>query len=91
MAPNMEDSSSTANDICDHEEANGQISQAADSDVDELFIRNLALFYLKLQSKYLLPSSVIQYIAEEFQSIHSIGFSYCLQKLTTSLKLDVPE
>lgn len=90
MASNIENSSSTANGSCDHEETYDKTFQAEGN--GELFVRNLALFYLKLQSKYLLPSSVIQYIAEELQSIHSIGFSLCLLKLTTSLKqLDIPE
>jgi len=57
-----------------------------------LFEKNLALFYLKLQSKYLLPSSVIQDICQEFQSIHSLGFSYCIENLTSSLTdLNIPE
>lgn len=85
----QEFSSSTANDVCDLDESTVEIFQA---DNYELFIRNCALFYLKLQSKCLLPSSVIQYIVQEFQNIHTIGFSYCLEKLTASLKhFDIPE
>lgn len=53
---------------------------------ENLFLRNLALFYLKLQAKHLLPSSVIQYIAEEFQNIHTLGLRFSIQKLTDSLK-----
>lgn len=91
MSLSSGDSTTTENDIpiglCE-----GTSYEEIQTTDDELFIRNLALFYLKLLSKYLLPSSVIQCIVEEFQNIHSLGFSYCLQKLTTSLKqLDIPE
>ena len=57
-----------------------------------LFEKNLALFYLKLQSKYLLSSSVVQDICQEFQNIHSLGFSHCIENLTSSLTgLNIPE
>ncbi|XP_073719682.1 uncharacterized protein [Misgurnus anguillicaudatus] len=61
--------------------------------VDEsLFLRNLTLFYLKLQSKLLLPESTIQGIVEEFQNIHDIGQSYFLGKLREQLALlELPE
>ncbi len=56
--------------------------------VDEsLFLRNVTLFYLKLQAKLLLPESTIQGIVEEFQNIHDIGQSYFLSKLKEKLAL----
>jgi len=49
------------------------------------FFKNLALFYLKLQAKCLLPSSVIQTIIEDFQEIHDISQSHLLFKLKDKL------
>ena len=61
--------------------------------VDEsLFMRNLTLFYLKLQAKLLLPESTIQIIVEEFQNIHDMGQFYFFAKLREKLALlDLPE
>lgn len=54
--------------------------------VDESqFFENLALFYLKLQAKCLLPSSVSQTIIEDFQEIHDISQSHLLFKLKERL------
>lgn len=39
---------------------------------EDFFLKNLTLFYLKLQAKLLLPSSVIQTIIEEVQGIYYI-------------------
>lgn len=52
---------------------------------DSLFLRNLALFYLKLQAKLLLPASTIQKIIEDLQSIHDISQSQLLFKLHEKL------
>lgn len=52
---------------------------------DSLFLRNLALFYLKLQAKLLLPASTIQTIIEDLQSIHDISQSQLLFKLNEKL------
>ncbi|CAK6974710.1 hypothetical protein PFLUV_G00052250 [Scomber scombrus] len=49
------------------------------------FFKNVALFYLKLQAKCLLPSSVIQTIIEDFQEIHDISQSHLLFKLKERL------
>jgi hypothetical protein len=40
------------------------------------FINNLALFYLKMQAKMLLPATTIQTLIGEFQQIHDIGQSH---------------
>ena len=52
---------------------------------DTLFLRNLALFYLKLQANLLLPSSTIQTIIDDLQSIHDISQSQFLFKLNEKL------
>ncbi len=45
------------------------------------FLRHLALFYLKLQSKCLIPSSTIQIIVERLQEIHEMSHSHLPFKL----------
>ncbi|KAF3833220.1 hypothetical protein F7725_026885 [Dissostichus mawsoni] len=61
--------------------------------VDEtLFLQNLTLFYLKLQSKLLLPASTIQTIINDFQSAHELGLSHSLNVLSEKLKkLGIPQ
>jgi hypothetical protein len=42
-------------------------------DFDNLFLDNIALLYMKLQGYYLLPSSTIQVIVEEFANVHFLN------------------
>jgi hypothetical protein len=42
-------------------------------DLKTLFTQNLALMYLKLQTKYLIPVSTIDMIIKDFKDIHKIG------------------
>ncbi|XP_057188575.1 uncharacterized protein LOC130553556 [Triplophysa rosa] len=59
---------------------------------EALFLKNLALLYLKLQSKLLLPASVIQTIIEDMQSVYDVNQSHLLFKLNEKLvKLGVSE
>lgn len=53
----------------------------------ETFLRNVCLFYLKLQGQLLLPT--IQTIVEEMQNVHELGQDYTLSKLQSLLKNDV--
>ncbi len=55
-------------------------------DFNDLFLRNVCLFYLKLQGQFLLPASITQNIVEEIQNIHELGQTYTLSKLTSLLK-----
>lgn len=55
-------------------------------DFNDLFLRNVCLFYLKLQGQFLLPASTTQNIVEEIQNIHELGQTYTLSKLTSLLK-----
>ena len=57
-------------------------------DFHDLFLRNVSLFYLKLQGQFLLPASTIQVIVEEMQNIHELGQTFSLSKLTAMLKND---
>ena len=55
--------------------------------VDEsVYLNSLALFYLKLQAKLLLPGSTIQNIIEEFQDVHDIGMSYLFGRLGDKIR-----
>ena len=56
---------------------------------NETFLRNLCLFYLKLQGQLLLPASTIQTIVEEMQNVHELGQDYTLSKLHSLLKDDM--
>ena len=51
-----------------------------DSDI-QLYLKSLSLFYLKLQAKYLVPSSTIQHIITDIQDVHKLGQSYLTDKL----------
>lgn len=55
-------------------------------DFNDLFLRNVCLFYLKLQRQFLLPASTTPDIVEEIQNIHELGQTYTLSKLTSLLK-----
>lgn len=55
----------------------------------EAFLRNVCLFYLKLQGQLLLPASTIQTIVEEMQNVHLLGQDYALGKLHSLLKNDL--
>lgn len=67
--------------------------EVSPENIDEtLFLKNLALFYLKLHAKLLLPSSVIQTIIEDMQSVYDVNQSHLLFKLNEKLvTLGVPE
>nr|XP_055048292.1 uncharacterized protein LOC129433654 [Misgurnus anguillicaudatus] len=56
----------------------------------DLFLRNVSLFYLKLQGQFMLPASTIQNIVEEMQNIHDLGQTYTLSKLSSLLKNETP-
>lgn len=55
-------------------------------DFNDLFLKNICLFYLKLQGQLLVPDSTTQNIVEEIQNIHELGQTYTLSKLASQLK-----
>lgn len=61
--------------------------------IEELYLRNLALFYLKLESKFIIPASTIQNIIEQLQDVHSIDQSIIYEKLMNRLtgEYQIPE
>ncbi|XP_039907141.1 uncharacterized protein LOC120745971 isoform X1 [Simochromis diagramma] len=50
------------------------------------YLRNMCLFYLKLQGQLLIPASTIQSIAEEMQNVHELGQAYTINKVSCLLK-----
>ena len=52
----------------------------------DLYLRNICMFYMKLQGQHLLPVSTIQNIVEEIQNIHELGQTYTLNRLNLLLK-----
>lgn len=52
---------------------------------EESFLHSLALFFLKIQGKILLPASTIQSITEGFQHVHSSSMSDFYGKLKNKL------
>lgn len=52
-------------------------------------IRNMCLFYLKLQGQLLIPASAIQTIVEEMQNVHELGQTYTITKVSSVLKNDM--
>lgn len=65
---------------------NSENLEVSPENIDEtLFLKNLALFYLKLQAKLLLPSSVVQTIIEDMQSVYDVNQSHLLFKLNEKL------
>ncbi|XP_013879329.1 uncharacterized protein LOC106528650 isoform X2 [Austrofundulus limnaeus] len=83
-------------DRCNDKPSNDAMIELLDVDAEntdeDLFLQNLALFYLKLQAKMLLPSSVIQTVIEGFQEIHDMSQLNQMNKLHEKLiLLGVPE
>ena len=51
-----------------------------------LYMRNLCMFYMKLQAKQLIPSSTIQSIVEEINSLNGMCLQYTKSQLKASLQ-----
>ena len=56
----------------DTDDADELLSLPVSQDTKDLYLKNLALSYLKGQSKYLLPASTIQHIMEELQDVKNV-------------------
>ena len=72
-------------------EATSSVSVAEDtigdmSNFSDLYLRNVCMFYTKLQGQNLVPASTIQNIVEEIQNIHELGQTYTLNRLKLVLK-----
>lgn len=65
-------------------------TSAANPEPDsQSFLKNMCLFYLKLQGQLLIPASIIQTIVEEMQNVHELGQAYTITKLRSLLKNDM--
>jgi hypothetical protein len=53
--------------------------------IEDLYIRNLALFYLKLEAKYHVPASTVQIIVDELVRNHEMENNACRQLLQQKL------
>ncbi|KAL7389823.1 hypothetical protein ABVT39_010312 [Epinephelus coioides] len=64
-----------------------------DGDKDrDPFLTNLALFYLRMQAKMLLPVSTISTLIEEFQEVCTNAMSQMFSRLREELsKLEIPD
>ena len=56
------------------------------NNASDLFVMNIAQFFLKLESELLLPVSTIQYICDAMNDIHIQGTEIVVQKLIKRLK-----
>lgn len=63
-----------------------QSQAAGDIDIRPLYMRNLCLFYMQLQAKYLVPSSTIQIIVEEMNALNNICHQYTKDKIKKTLE-----
>lgn len=59
---------------------------APDSNIIQLYMRNLCLFYMRLQAKFLISSSTIQVIVEEINNLYGVCEQNTRQELKSFLK-----
>ncbi|XP_051801605.1 uncharacterized protein LOC127533166 [Acanthochromis polyacanthus] len=55
----------------------------------QTYLRNMCLFYLKLQGQLLVPATTVQTIIEEMLNVHDLGLNHTLTKVTSLLKRDL--
>lgn len=71
----------------DSENTHDAIPTATVSDMPEnesqFYLRNMCLFYLKLQGQLLIPASTIQTIVEEMQNVHEWGQAYTITRVSS--------
>lgn len=51
-----------------------------------LYITKLCMFYIRLQAKYLIPSSTIQMIVDEIHSLNGLSHQYTQDQLKVTLQ-----
>jgi len=80
-----DDEAAAVNDLEDYGDFNCYLSDTQVVTDSAQFVHSLALFYLKLQAKFLLPATIIQSIVEEMQNLHNFGLSCGLKNLSDRL------
>lgn len=73
------------------DDGGNESSDELEEDFDDLLTDYLALFYLKLQSKYLLPSATVQVIANGIAEINSMGVRRLKLKLLKNLQAEIED
>ena len=69
----------------DNMEKNMTSSKNSPEESSNLFLENFAQFYLKLESEFFLPSTTVQYIVTQINSIHEEGQEIIKKKLMEHL------
>lgn len=89
--PHPSDVIDTTDDSENTHEAMPTTSAASDmpENDSQSYLRNMCLFYLKLQGQLLIPASTIQTIVEEMQNVHELGQAYMITKVSSLLKNDM--
>lgn len=72
------------NDATDHCVDDSLAVELPDN-VTDLYLRNLCIFYMKLQAKYLIPSSTVQMIVEEMNHLNELGQLHVQKHLELTL------
>ncbi|XP_048024991.1 uncharacterized protein LOC125254419 [Megalobrama amblycephala] len=68
-----------------------EVWESSSNKVDDVFMTNLALFYLRMQAKMLLPATTISALIAEFQELHKNGITHVLTVVSQELeKLKIP-
>lgn len=58
----------------------------AETDMRALYMKNLCMFYMALQAKYLVPSTTIQMIVEEINGLNDICHQYTQKQFRETLR-----
>lgn len=76
----------------DLESSSDQDEPNLEEDFTELFLKNLALFYMKLTAKHHVPATTIQMIVSEMKSMHDLSQNCFGKYLKNKLRdIEVPE
>lgn len=80
---------------CVHDETEsamaGNLLCDSEHSTKDLFIQNLALFYMKLQAKYLIPVSTVEMIIKDFEEVHTIALTHIKSTVCSLLKQHMSE
>lgn len=67
------------------EECDANSGAIVSCNFESQFMSNIALLYMKLQGQYLLPSSTIQVLVDEFASVHALNHEAMKKQLADKL------
>lgn len=84
--------SESQSSVAEREADEGSADDEPEADVPDLaqmkslYMRNLCMFYMKLQAKQLIPSSTVQLIVEEINTLNGMCLQYTKSQLKASLQ-----